>query len=115
MMLGRIRTSCCPVHREKLLPFTYSSFYLLLHHFWLRKFLSVEANHFCASDSLCEFPPKSVKMKKPFAVQPWIDSENNVGNLLMVCFSLDVLDMLSLYVIVLQSIYSMFSFCVELL
>ncbi|XP_020683449.1 homeobox-DDT domain protein RLT2 [Dendrobium catenatum] len=29
------------------------------------------------------FPPKSVKLKKPFSVQPWIDSEENVGNFLM--------------------------------
>ncbi|XP_019423523.1 PREDICTED: homeobox-DDT domain protein RLT1-like isoform X3 [Lupinus angustifolius] len=34
-------------------------------------------------DSLSAFPPKSVKVKNPFAVQPWIDSEENVGNLLM--------------------------------
>lgn len=36
------------------------------------------------ADSLCVFPPKSVKLKKPFAIQPWIKSEENVGNLLMV-------------------------------
>ncbi|KAK1276363.1 hypothetical protein QJS04_geneDACA022461 [Acorus gramineus] len=34
-------------------------------------------------DMLTAFPPKSVKMKKPFAIQPWSDSEENVGNLLM--------------------------------
>ncbi|XVF87431.1 hypothetical protein PTKIN_Ptkin18bG0119600 [Pterospermum kingtungense] len=34
-------------------------------------------------DSLSMFPPKSVQLKRPFAVQPWIDSEENVGNLLM--------------------------------
>ncbi|XWS15781.1 hypothetical protein CRYUN_Cryun34aG0031200 [Craigia yunnanensis] len=34
-------------------------------------------------DSLSLFPPKSVQLKRPFAVQPWIDSEENVGNLLM--------------------------------
>ncbi|XP_039036184.1 homeobox-DDT domain protein RLT1-like [Hibiscus syriacus] len=27
--------------------------------------------------------PKSVQMKRPFAIHPWIDSEENVGNLLM--------------------------------
>lgn len=48
-------------------------------------------------DSLCVFPPKSVKLRKPFAIQPWINSEQNVGNLLMVwrfliTFS-DVLDL----------------------
>ncbi|GAB4824907.1 hypothetical protein Ancab_007779 [Ancistrocladus abbreviatus] len=35
-------------------------------------------------DLLSIFPPKSVHLKKPFAIQPWIDSEENVGNLLMV-------------------------------
>jgi hypothetical protein len=34
--------------------------------------------------SLCAFPPKTVQLKKPFAFQPWIDSDDNVGNLLMV-------------------------------
>lgn len=40
---------------------------------------------FCGSEALCEFPPKSVQLRKPFGIQPWIDSEENVGNLLMVC------------------------------
>ncbi|KAL2588959.1 hypothetical protein AAZV13_13G202000 [Glycine max] len=48
-------------------------------------------------DSLCIFPPKSVKLRKPFAIQPWIDSEQNIGNLLMVWRFLitfaDVLDL----------------------
>ncbi|XP_073110512.1 homeobox-DDT domain protein RLT1-like isoform X3 [Elaeis guineensis] len=35
-------------------------------------------------DMLSEFPPESVHLKRPFAVQPWIDSEENVTNLLMV-------------------------------
>ncbi|XP_051129071.1 homeobox-DDT domain protein RLT1-like [Andrographis paniculata] len=35
-------------------------------------------------ESLCEFPPKSVQLRMPFALQPWIDSEENVGSLLMV-------------------------------
>ncbi|XWS18439.1 hypothetical protein CRYUN_Cryun32bG0043800 [Craigia yunnanensis] len=34
-------------------------------------------------DSLNLFPPKSVQLKRPFAIQPWIDSEENVWNLLM--------------------------------
>ncbi|XVF40442.1 hypothetical protein PTKIN_Ptkin01aG0113900 [Pterospermum kingtungense] len=34
-------------------------------------------------DSLSPFPPKSVQLKRPFSIQPWIDSEENVGNLLM--------------------------------
>ncbi|EPS62549.1 hypothetical protein M569_12241, partial [Genlisea aurea] len=35
-------------------------------------------------ESLREFPPKSVQLKMPFAVKPWLDSDKNVGNLLMV-------------------------------
>ncbi|KAL9690367.1 hypothetical protein QQ045_010765 [Rhodiola kirilowii] len=38
----------------------------------------------CFRDSLMEFPPKFVQSKKPFGVQPWIDSDENIGNLLMV-------------------------------
>ncbi|XP_022715831.1 homeobox-DDT domain protein RLT1-like isoform X2 [Durio zibethinus] len=34
-------------------------------------------------DSLSLFPPKSVQLKRPFTIQPWIESEENVGNLLM--------------------------------
>lgn len=35
---------------------------------------------------LTNFPPDSVKLKRPFATLPWINSEENVGNLLMVLF-----------------------------
>ncbi|XP_059659804.1 homeobox-DDT domain protein RLT2 [Cornus florida] len=35
-------------------------------------------------DMLTEFPPKSVTLKRPFAIEPWTDSEENIGNLLMV-------------------------------
>ncbi|WCJ30914.1 Homeobox-DDT domain protein RLT2 [Euphorbia peplus] len=35
-------------------------------------------------DKLVRFPPKSVLLKRPFATQPWNNSEENVGNLLMV-------------------------------
>lgn len=35
-------------------------------------------------DMLNEFPPKSVCLRKPFGVEPWICSEEDVGNLLMV-------------------------------
>ncbi|CAN4103280.1 unnamed protein product [Withania somnifera] len=35
-------------------------------------------------DMLNEFPPKSVCLRKPFGVEPWICSEEGVGNLLMV-------------------------------
>ncbi|XP_020229095.1 homeobox-DDT domain protein RLT2-like [Cajanus cajan] len=49
-------------------------------------------------DSLCVFPPKSVKLRKPFAIQPWINSEQNVGNLLMVWkFLITFADVLELW------------------
>ncbi|KAK1286955.1 hypothetical protein QJS10_CPB20g01876 [Acorus calamus] len=49
-------------------------------------------------DMLIAFPPKSVKMKKPFAIQPWSDSEENVGNLLMVWrFLITFTDVLGLW------------------
>ncbi|XP_020587732.1 homeobox-DDT domain protein RLT2-like isoform X2 [Phalaenopsis equestris] len=35
-------------------------------------------------DMLGTFPPESVPMKRPFPILPWTDSEENVGNLLMV-------------------------------
>ncbi|TKY59218.1 Homeobox protein EgHBX4 [Spatholobus suberectus] len=49
-------------------------------------------------DSLSVFPPKSVKLKKPFAIKPWINSEKNVGNLLMVWrFLITFADVLELW------------------
>ncbi|XP_027159398.1 homeobox-DDT domain protein RLT1 isoform X1 [Coffea eugenioides] len=49
-------------------------------------------------ESLCKFPPESVKLKKPFAVRPWIDSEDNVGKLLMVWrFCITFADVLGLW------------------
>ncbi|KAI3741695.1 hypothetical protein L1987_59369 [Smallanthus sonchifolius] len=51
-------------------------------------------------DLLCVFPPKSVQMrlKRPFSVHPWIDSEENVGNLLMVWrFCMTFADILGLW------------------
>ncbi|KAF5474449.1 hypothetical protein F2P56_006347 [Juglans regia] len=49
-------------------------------------------------DSLSAFPPKSVKLKKPFAIQPWINSEENIGNLLMVWrFFITFADVLKLW------------------
>ncbi|KAE9599267.1 putative transcription factor & chromatin remodeling DDT family [Lupinus albus] len=49
-------------------------------------------------DSLCVFPPKSVKLRKPFAIHPWINSEQNVGNLLMVWrFLITFADVLELW------------------
>ncbi|XP_027345638.1 homeobox-DDT domain protein RLT2 isoform X2 [Abrus precatorius] len=35
-------------------------------------------------DARTSFPPKSVQLKRIISVQPWSDSEENVGNLLMV-------------------------------
>ncbi|XP_028807830.1 LOW QUALITY PROTEIN: homeobox-DDT domain protein RLT2 [Neltuma alba] len=35
-------------------------------------------------DGRTSFPPQSVLLKRPFSIQPWLDSEENVGNLLMV-------------------------------
>lgn len=35
-------------------------------------------------DQLCTFPPKSVHLKNPFSIEPWNDSEENIGNLFMV-------------------------------
>lgn len=49
-------------------------------------------------DMLPEFPPKSVHMKKPFKIQPWTDSEKNIGNLLMVWkFLITFADVLGLW------------------
>ncbi|KAL3345261.1 hypothetical protein AABB24_024293 [Solanum stoloniferum] len=49
-------------------------------------------------ESLCEFPPKSVQLKKPFSIQPWIASDDNVGNLLMAWrFCLNFADILGLW------------------
>ncbi|EOA36032.1 hypothetical protein CARUB_v10008083mg [Capsella rubella] len=35
-------------------------------------------------DSLSTFPPKGLQLKMPFAISPWKDSDESVGNLLMV-------------------------------
>lgn len=51
-------------------------------------------------DLLCVFPPKSVeaRLKRPFSIHPWIDSEENVGNLLMVWrFCMTFADILGLW------------------
>jgi hypothetical protein len=34
---------------------------------------------------LITFPSEAVQLKKSFGFQPWLDSEENIGNLLMVC------------------------------
>ncbi|WCJ27093.1 Homeobox-DDT domain protein RLT1 [Euphorbia peplus] len=49
-------------------------------------------------DSLSTFPPKSVQLRKPFAFQPWKNSEENIGNLLMVWrFVITFADVLGLW------------------
>uniref|UniRef100_A0A5B7A597 Homeobox-DDT domain protein RLT2 n=1 Tax=Davidia involucrata TaxID=16924 RepID=A0A5B7A597_DAVIN len=49
-------------------------------------------------DMLIEFPPKSVHLKRPFAIEPWTDSEENIGNLLMVWrFLITFADVLGLW------------------
>ncbi|KAM1689192.1 hypothetical protein PS1_037005 [Malus domestica] len=49
-------------------------------------------------DSLVAFPPRSVQLKRPFTIQPWINSEANIGNLLMVWrFLITFADVLELW------------------
>ncbi|GMN50733.1 hypothetical protein TIFTF001_019878 [Ficus carica] len=49
-------------------------------------------------DFLGAFPLKSVQLKIPFTVQPWINSEENIGNLLMVWrFLITFADVLELW------------------
>lgn len=51
-----------------------------------------------ALDFLGQFPPKSVQLKRPFAIQPWMNSEENIGNLLMVWrFLITFADILELW------------------
>ncbi|XP_038683362.1 homeobox-DDT domain protein RLT2-like isoform X2 [Tripterygium wilfordii] len=47
---------------------------------------------------LTAFPPKSVRLKRPFSIKPWNDSEKNIGNLLMVWkFLINFADVLGLW------------------
>ncbi|XP_068664587.1 homeobox-DDT domain protein RLT2-like [Aristolochia californica] len=49
-------------------------------------------------DKLSRFPPKSLQLKKPFEIPPWTDSEENIGNLLMVWrFLITFADVLQLW------------------
>ncbi|KAK6919642.1 WHIM2 domain [Dillenia turbinata] len=49
-------------------------------------------------DKLSTFPPLSVQLKKPYACQPWTDSDENIGNLLMVWkFLITFADVLGLW------------------
>ncbi|KAJ6416644.1 hypothetical protein OIU84_002500 [Salix udensis] len=49
-------------------------------------------------DMLITFPSEAVQLKKPFGFQPWLDSEENIGNLLMVWkFFITFADVLGLW------------------
>ncbi|XP_010260331.1 PREDICTED: homeobox-DDT domain protein RLT2 isoform X2 [Nelumbo nucifera] len=49
-------------------------------------------------DMLSTFPPESVRLKMPFSIQPWTNSEENIGNLLMVWrFLITFADVLGLW------------------
>ncbi|KAL5793714.1 hypothetical protein ACOSP7_002308 [Xanthoceras sorbifolium] len=55
-------------------------------------------NLYLFRDMLCPFPLKSVQLKRPFGIQPWNGSEENVGNLLMVWrFLITFADVLGLW------------------
>nr|GMC70431.1 homeobox-DDT domain protein RLT2 [Ipomoea batatas] len=61
------------------------------------------------ADMLREFPPKFVCLKKPFGIQPWIGSDANVGNLLMVWrFLITFSDVLSLWPFTLDELVQAF-------
>ncbi|KAG6777081.1 hypothetical protein POTOM_016883 [Populus tomentosa] len=63
----------------------------------LDSFRVIKTN-FCAPDLLITFPSESVQLKKPFGFQPWSDSEENIGNLLMVWrFFITFTDVLGLW------------------
>ncbi|KAL8267692.1 hypothetical protein R6Q59_001490 [Mikania micrantha] len=60
-------------------------------------------------DMLPEFPPKSVHLKKLFKIQPWSDSEENIGNLLMVWkFLITFADVLGLWPLTLDEFIQAF-------
>ena len=65
-----------------ILPFCFS-FLMTSAYLWWTNDWNVQFN-ICFLDMLGLFPPNSVQLKKPFAIRPWLDSEENVGNLLMV-------------------------------
>ncbi|WOL14533.1 hypothetical protein Cni_G23313 [Canna indica] len=47
---------------------------------------------------LSAFPPSSVRLKRPFAIRPWADSDENIANLLMVWkFLITFADVLGLW------------------
>ncbi|XP_050214645.1 homeobox-DDT domain protein RLT1 [Mercurialis annua] len=59
--------------------------------------------------SLSMFPPEFVQLKKPFSIEPWMDSEENVGNLLMVWrFFITFADVLGLWPFTLDELVQAF-------
>ncbi|VFQ58861.1 unnamed protein product [Cuscuta campestris] len=47
---------------------------------------------------LCDFPPKCIEMKSPFSCHPWIDTQENIGNVLMAWrFCINFADVLELW------------------
>ncbi|KAF5728700.1 hypothetical protein HS088_TW21G00850 [Tripterygium wilfordii] len=60
-------------------------------------------------DSLTVFPPKSLQLKLPFSIQPWVESEENIGNLLMVWrFLISFADVLGLWSFTLDELVQSF-------
>ncbi|XWS68694.1 hypothetical protein CRYUN_Cryun04dG0113200 [Craigia yunnanensis] len=60
-------------------------------------------------DKLCVFPPKTVQLKRPFSIQPWNGSEENIGNLLMVWrFLITFADVLGLWPFTLDELVQAF-------
>ncbi|KAL6134109.1 hypothetical protein ACLB2K_066342 [Fragaria x ananassa] len=60
-------------------------------------------------DMWSTFPPKSVQLKKPFNIQPWMDSDENIGNLLMAWrFLITFVDVLGLWPFTLDELVQAF-------
>ncbi|CAH9112170.1 unnamed protein product [Cuscuta europaea] len=63
-------------------------------------------------ECLCEFPPKSIEMKSPFSFHPWIDSQENIGNLLMAWrFCINFADVFGLWPFTLDEFVQAFHDC----
>ncbi|XWS54133.1 hypothetical protein CRYUN_Cryun10bG0062400 [Craigia yunnanensis] len=66
-------------------------------------------NLYIFRDKLCVFPPKTVQLKRPFSIQPWNGSEENIGNLLMVWrFLITFADVLGLWPFTLDELVQAF-------
>ncbi|XP_056171007.1 homeobox-DDT domain protein RLT2 isoform X2 [Syzygium oleosum] len=60
-------------------------------------------------DSMTAFPPIAVQTKKPFGIQPWSHSEENIGNLLMAWrFLITFADVLGLWPFILDEFVQAF-------